>query len=83
MEVESGTEFFSLDTVWWASSAPSLSTEQLNVGWSQKLPLCQAELGRERKGPLASKPVLVYREGLKDAFSFPCSNLETEKLCGK
>ena len=53
------------------------------MGWSQKLPLCQAELGRERKGPLASKPVLVYREGLKDAFSFPCSNLETEKLCGK
>lgn len=81
MEVEGGTEFFSLDTVWWAT--PSLSTEQLNVGQSQKLPLCQAELGRERKGPLASKSVLVYQEGLKDAFSFPCSNLETEKLCGK
>lgn len=47
------------------------------------MPLCQAELGRERKGPLASKSVLVYQEGLKDTFSFPCSNLETEKLCGK
>lgn len=53
------------------------------MGWSQKSPPCQAELGRERKGPLASKSVLVYQQGLKDAFSFPCSNLETEKLCGE
>ena len=68
---------------WAPNMTLSLSTEQHNVGWSQKSPPCQAELGRERKGPLASKSVLVYQQGLKDAFSFPCSNLETEKLCGE
>lgn len=59
----------------------SLST----LTWGRQESPCQAELGREGGQTSASKAQFprLKSEGLKGTFSFPCSNLETEKLCGE